>query len=415
MRRRSYVLPPLEQQICVLYNCDRYNHFNEADENSMNRYVGFEVGPIRPPSEAKSLLIRVTRNCQWNRCTFCPVYKNREFSVRSVDEVLSDIDMLEKHLSNIRASFSSPFEISADKLWSLTQNVNPLELSAFDYAFKWFNDGMHSVFLQDADALAIGAESLARIIAHLHDRFPWIERVTSYSRSSTILKTGEDGLRTVKNAGLDRIHVGLESGSDIVLRLVKKGATKDMHIRAGLMAKDVGFELSEYVMPGLGGKTLTEEHAKETADALNQINPDFIRLRPLAVTSRAPLVLESEAGQFQKCNDIEIAQELLLLIENLEGISSMILSDHILNLFSNLEGRLPNEKERMLSILHSFLGMDSESQLLYRIGRRLGIFEGLGDMNDARKLDRVRDFATNEGVTTQNVDSVIDMLMERFI
>ncbi len=377
--------------------------------------ISFEVGPIRPPSEAKSLLIRVTRNCQWNRCTFCPVYKNKEFSARAVEEVISDIDLLSKHLTTIRDSFKSPYEISAQQLWSLTQSVNPIELPAFDYALKWYSDGMQSVFLQDSDSLVIGAENLATILKHLHDRFPWIDRVTSYSRSSTILKVGEDGLRTIKDAGLDRIHVGLESGSDAVLRLVKKGATKDMHVRAGVMTKRVGFELSEYVMPGLGGRGLSSVHANETADALNQINADFIRLRPLAVTSRAPLYVKQEEGNFTKCNDIEIARELLLFIEGLEGITSMILSDHILNLFADLEGRLPDDKERMLSILREFLAMTPEQQLLFRLGRRLGFFDGLGDMNDERRLERTRQIALDQGITAQNIDLVVDSLMDRFI
>jgi radical SAM superfamily enzyme YgiQ (UPF0313 family) len=381
----------------------------------MSRFFGFEVGPIRPPSEAKSLLVRVTRNCEWNRCTFCPVYKSKEFSVRPVVEVISDIDLLSKHLSRIRETIKSPYEMSTDQVWALTQKVDPIELPAFDYALKWFNDGMHSVFLQDADALVVGAESIVKILTHLHDRFPWIERITSYSRSSTLLKIGEDGLRTIKNAGLDRIHVGLESGSNAVLRLVRKGATKEMHIRAGIMTKNAGFELSEYVMPGLGGKDLSEVHAKETADALNQINPNFIRLRPLALTSRAPLFLENNAGRFKKCNDIEIAGELLIFLEELKGLTSMVLSDHILNLFADLEGKLPHDKERMISILHSFLEMDSEKQLLYRLGRRLGIFEGLSDMDDITRLERTRQIAANEDITTQNIDIVIDQLMERFI
>jgi len=346
---------------------------------------------------------------------FCPVYKNKEFSVRTVEEVISDIDLLSKHLTIIRASFKSPYEMTAQQLWSLTQSVDPVELPAFDYALKWFNDGMQSVFLQDSDSLVIGAENLAIILRHLRERFPWIERVTSYSRSSTILKVGEDGLKTIKNAGLDRIHVGLESGSDAVLRLVKKGATKDMHVRAGVMTKRVGLELSEYVMPGLGGRELSVVHAEETADALNKINADFIRLRPLAVTSRAPLYLQYEKGSFTKCNDIEMARELLLFIEGLEGITSMVLSDHILNLFADLEGRLPDEKERMLTILRTFLDMSPEQQLLFRLGRRLGLFEGLGDMNDGRRLDRTRQIVRDEGITPENIDSVVDRLMERFI
>lgn len=381
----------------------------------LSRLFAFEVGPIRPPSEARSLMIRVTRNCQWNRCSFCPVYKNKEFSVRSVDEIISEIDLLDKHLSNIRATFSSPLDMTSDKIWSLTQKIEPMELVALDYALKWYNDGMQSVFLQDADALMIGANNLAIVLNHLRNRFPWIERITTYSRSSTILKMGQDGLRELKEAGLNRVHVGLESGSDEVLKIIKKGASKAMHIKAGVITMAVGLELSEYIMPGLGGKGLSEVHAKESADALNQINPDFIRLRPLALTNRAPLHSEFESGRLLKCNDIDIAQELIMFIEALEGITSIVVSDHILNLFADLEGRLPDGKKHMLSILHAFLEMDSEKQILYRIGRRLGLFNRLDDMDDAKKMGRVKQIVVDEGISSENIDMVIDRLMERFI
>lgn len=383
--------------------------------NTLKKYLGFEVGPIRPPSEAKSLLIRVTRNCQWNRCSFCPVYKNKDFSIREIEEVISDIDLLKKHVSTLRETFESPSHLSQGTLWQLMRSIDPEELPAFDYALKWFSDGMQSVFLQDSDSLVIGPDKLLKIIIHLHEQFPWIERVTSYSRSSTILKVGEDELVKLRNAGLDRIHVGLESGSNAVLRFVMKGATQDIHVRAGLMVKSAGFELSEYVMPGLGGKNYSEEHAKETAMALNQINPDFIRLRPLALTSRAPLFLEVENGNFTKLNDIEMAEELRTFIEFLNGISSMILSDHILNLFADLEGKLPRDKSRLISILDSFLNLDSESQLLYRLGRRIGLFGSLDDLNDQNKVARVQQIATNQNISEDNIDLVIDRLMERFI
>jgi hypothetical protein len=378
-------------------------------------YYGYEVGPIRPPSEAKSLFIRVTRNCQWNRCTFCPVYKDSEFSARSVDAVISDIDIIHKHLSSIREVFSSSLNITSEGVWSLAQTVDPLELLAFDSALKWFRDGMQSVFLQDADALVVGSEGLIRILTHLHDTFPWLTRVTSYSRSSTILKIGDEGLRAIKNAGLDRLHVGLESGSDRVLRLVRKGASKEMHVKAGLMSKGAHLELSEYVMPGLGGMALSEEHAIETADALNLINPDFVRLRPLAFTSRAPLHLERDAGTFLPCNDIAIARELQLLIKHLNGITSMVVSDHILNLFADLEGRIPEEKQKMLSILQLFLDMDSEQQLLFRLGRRIGLFSGLNDMKDRVKLEQTRKLALKRGITAENIDSIISEILEQFI
>ena len=332
-----------------------------------------------------------------------------------MDEIISDIDMLDRQLSNIRATFSSPLEVTSDKIWALTQKAEPMELVAFDYALKWYNDGMQSVFLQDADALVIGAKNLAIILNHLRNRFPWIERITTYSRSSTILKVGEDGLKELKDAGLNRVHVGLESGSDEVLKFVKKGASKAMHVKAGVMTKAAGLELSEYIMPGLGGKALSEVHAKESADALNQINPDFIRLRPLALTDRAPLYSEFESGKFVKCNDIDIAQELIMFIEALEGINSMVVSDHILNLFADLAGRLPGEKKYMLSILHAFLDMDSDKQNLYRIGRRLGLLSSLKDMDDAKKMDRVMQIAVSEGISSETIDTIIDRLMERFI
>jgi len=222
-------------------------------------------------------------------------------------------------------------------------------------------------------------------------------------------------LKDLKDAGLNRVHVGLESGSDEVLKIVKKGASKAMHIKAGIMIKSANLELSEYIMPGLGGKRHSEVHAKESADALNQINPDFIRLRPLALTDRAPLYSEFESGSFEKCNDIDIAQELIMFIEALEGINSMVVSDHILNLFANLEGRLPDEKKDMLSILHAFLEIDSDKQILYRIGRRLGLFNRLDDMDDAKKMDRVKQIVVDEGISSENIDTAIDRLMELFI
>jgi hypothetical protein len=187
-----------------------------------------------------------------------------------------------------------------------------------------------------------------------------VNRVTSYSRSSTIARIDEEDLKAIREAGLDRVHVGLESGSDNVLKRVKKGATKAIHVSAGLKAKSARLELSEYIMPGLGGVRLSEEHALETADALNQINPDFIRLRQLAIPIGAPLSKDLMEGRFEMCSDPMVAGEVLTLIESLNGITSVVKSDHILNLFSEVEGTLPEDKERMLEPLRTFLSMESE-------------------------------------------------------
>lgn len=301
------------------------------------------------------------------------------------------------------------------QLWDLTKQVDPLELPAFDYALKWFRDGMTSVFLQDADALLMGTYDIVKILEHLRENFPWIDRVTTYSRSSTLNKMSDEELMHIKNAGLTRVHVGLESGSDSVLKLVKKGASKDIHIKAGQRVRRVGLELSEYVMPGLGGRELSHEHAIETADALNQIDPHFIRLRPLALTPRAPLYQVYEHGDFHRINDIDLTRELITLIENLDAITSRIVSDHILNLFTDIEGQMPNDRGRLIEKLQRFLDLDSENQLLYRLGRRLNIFEKIDDMQNTGRLERVRMIVRDQGVNAGNIDQIIDSLMARFI
>jgi hypothetical protein len=222
-------------------------------------------------------------------------------------------------------------------------------------------------------------------------------------------------LKAIKNAGLNRIHIGLESGSDAVLKMTQKGVTKETHIKAGLKVKKAGMELSEYVMPGLGGKTFSREHAVETADALNRINPDFIRLRTLAIPDSVPLFDNFESGSFEKCTDLMMAEETLLFIESLNGITSVVKSDHILNLFQDLEGKLPEDKEKILDMLRRFLAMTPDRQCIYQVGRRLGFFSGLLDMQNPRRLERAEKACKNFGITPENVDGMVDELMKRFI
>ncbi len=365
-----------------------------------NNQYGYEMGPIRPPSEASSLLIRVTRNCEWNRCLFCPVYKDTEFSVRPTEYILQDIDLVRQYVDFLKAP---SHDLVIDE---------PL---AYDSAMRWVSHNMRSVFLQDADSLVIGAHNLTKILNHLKENFPDIERITSYARSSTIIKFSVDDLVALREAGLTRIHVGLESGSDRVLKMVRKGASKDIHIRAGLKVKEAEMELSEYIMPGLGGRGLSEEHAKESADALNKIDPDFIRLRPLAFPVRAPLYEMVTSGQFDRCNDVEIVNELHTFISCLEGVSGHLVSDHILNLFADLKGQLPREKELLLSITRRFLELDEGEQMLYRFGRRLGAFTSLDDLHDAPRRLRVNQIMSENNVTSENIDSLIDQMMQRFI
>ena len=378
-------------------------------------YAGFEQGPIRPPSEAASLLIRVSRNCPWNRCTFCPVYKGESFSLRPVGDVIKDIDAVAQYAVPLRAIFDEKGTVGSSDIAMLQRTVKEGDLQAFQAAVNWTRGRMNSVFLQDANSLIINPEDLIRILEHMRKAFPWQYRITSYARSHTLARISDSNLDRMRGAGLDRVHVGMESGSDAVLKMVKKGSTKEIHIKAGQKVKQAGMELSEYVMPGLGGRGLSREHALETADALNQINPDYIRLRTLAIPGHTELYTQWKDGNFEKITDVEAAEEILCFLEALDGITSSLASDHILNLFQDVEGRFPNDKETMCGAVRSFLALDPVEKMHYQVGRRLGLFHGVSGMRDSAHMKRVIDTCRQYSITPENVDSLVTELMTQFI
>ncbi|HUS81659.1 MAG TPA: radical SAM protein [Dehalococcoidia bacterium] len=297
-------------------------------EPSYGQAFTYELPPIRPPSEARSLLIRVMRGCPWNYCTFCAVYKDlpRKGMLRSVDEVKGDIDAL---------------RAAADEMRSLGRAVEP-----------------RTAFLADSNAIIVKTDDLVEIILYLRESFPSIERITSYARAKTVLKKDLADLRKLHGAGLSRLHMGLESGDDEVLTRVKKGATSREMIDAGRKAMAAGFELSEYVMPGLGGWEMTEQHARNTAAVLNATNPSYVRVRPLTVTPGTPLYDEYSRDAFFPMNPVEMLDELRRMVEALE-ISGNICFDHFMNapIFrQDWEGyRLPDEKEHLLSLMDESL------------------------------------------------------------
>ena len=376
----------------------------------MELYQGFEQGPIRPPSEANSMLFRVTRNCSWNRCTFCSVYKDDKFSLRPVEDVIRDIDTVYRFVEELKEKESC----SGLGIKQLTKNYDPAERQAYVAASHWHADGCKSVFLQDGNSLIMKPEDLVKVLKHIKQRFPLVERITSYARSDTVARISDNDFKMIADAGLNRIHIGLETASDKILKMVNKGVSKETHIKGGVKVKQAGIELSEYVLTGIGGRQFSEEHAIETADALNQINPDFIRFRTLHILESLTLFKTDAGGCYQRPSDIVIAREIQLLISKLTNITSSVKSDHMLNLFQEVDGVLPQDKERLVSLLQTFVDMEPRQQMLFQVGKRLGHFLHLRDMQNSDPLSKVDAICRQHGVTPANVDEKIhEMIQER--
>jgi biotin synthase-like enzyme len=341
----------------------------------------FEQGPIRPPNEAQSLLLRVTRNCPWNQCLFCPVYKKKKFSLRTAEEIKEDIQTARDMADEIKA-LSWRFGYSGAVSNEVVSHI--FSSSHYDDSYRsiaaWLYYGTGGCFLQDADNLVMGTNDLVAVLKFLREKFPEITRATTYSRSRTIVRKSVESLKRIKNAGLDRVHVGLESGYDPILKFMKKGVTAAQHIEAGQKVVAAGLELSEYIMPGLGGRAFWREHAVATARVLNQINPHFVRIRSLRIPERIPLYKKLESGEFKMQTDDMVAEEMKLFIETLNGIRSIVTSDHIMNLLGEVTGKLPDEKEKMLAVIDAYQRLPDSERLIYRIGRRGGAYRSVEDM-----------------------------------
>jgi radical SAM superfamily enzyme YgiQ (UPF0313 family) len=364
-----------------------------------------EHGPIRPPSEAKSLLLRVTRNCPWNRCEFCGIYKARTFSRRSLEEIKQEIQTIRGIYDEIQA-------LSWRQECAGVVNDDILQViwsspGQYDESFRsvaiWMYFGAQQVFLQDANSLIIETDVLAQMLHYLREVFPCIKRVTSYARSSTLNRKPIEELVTLKNAGLNRIHVGMESGYDNVLKFMNKGVTAADQVEAGKKVVASGISLCEYMLLGLGGKKWWKEHAVESAKVLNQINPHFIRIRTLTIREGMPLNEKLSAGEFQLQSEEEIVQEERLFIEHLEGITSYLKSDHILNLLEEVEGQFPQDREKMLSVIDEYLRLPRREQLIYNLGRRGQVYRCVGDLTNTNLRKRV-ELALDEFIAGQQED-----------
>lgn len=337
----------------------------------------FETGPIRPPSEAGSYLLRLTRNCPWNRCSFCRTYKDERFSLRHPEEIERDIDAMAKIRDRLLASGTIPD-------WRVLQLRDSVSSQEEWMVLNALAGGGRTAFLQDADSLVMKPDNLRRVLAYFQKRFPEVARITTYARSRTLARLSPEDLRTYRELGLTRVHIGMETGHDPLLELIGKGATAEDHIRGGRNAVDAGLEVSEYVMPGLGGREMSEGHVLDSARVLNTVAPHFIRLRTLSLGPGLPLweAFNGPDARLTPLTEAQVVGEIRRLIEALDGIRSRLVSDHIMNLLGDLEGKLPDEKQRLLERCDDFLELPPQEQRLFQAGRRAGLLTGVGDLGD---------------------------------
>ncbi len=277
--------------------------------------LSFELGPIRPVAEAESLIIRITRGCPWNRCAFCTSYKSKniEFSTRSVKEIKEDIDKIHE-------------------------------------AYRFYR--FERCFLQDGDIFCLPTDDLLEILNYIKDKFPDIHTITSYGIIHNIVRKTEEELEQLYDAGLNRVYCGMETGSDKILKLITKGTTSEMQIRAGKMMKRAGIEVSYFLVMGVGGADNCEESAIETARVLNAVNPDYIRIRTIRVKPGSGLESMVDRGEFIIPTEENMIREQYTLLKNLD-VTSYYSNDHSMNLMMELEAHCRTTNKSSLTRCNS--------------------------------------------------------------
>lgn len=282
--------------------------------------LDYDFPPYRPPNEATSALIRASRGCSWNKCLFCTMYKDLRFHPKTVDEVKKDIDMATSIYKNSK-----------------------------------------TVFIADSDSLAM--KNIVKIISYIKESFPEVERITSYARAKTLMKLGPERLKLIEQAGLTRVHIGLESGDKKTLEFLQKGTTPEEMIKGGRAAKDANLEVSFYILIGAGGKQRLKQHAIESARICNEVNPNFIRLRTLVVQHGSLLEGKMNEGLYDPTSPFEKLIEVKTFLENLDVNECELASDHFSNyiwvgkniIYRGIYGLLPSDKKDILDILNQTL------------------------------------------------------------
>lgn len=353
-----------------------------------NTEAVFRIGPIRPPSEAESLLLQVTNGCTWNKCKFCQLYRGTKFKAYSADSIKADIDNMVVLADRVRRYQS------ADGIWDIEglnrqlQRYDGDELQCFYMIANWLIGGGENVFLQDGNTTALSSGRLTDVLVYLKQAFPSIKRITSYGRAENLSRVSAEEFAELKAAGLDRIHSGFETGSDAVLKKINKGVTAEQEITAGRNVKAGGIELSVYFMPGVGGRELTVENAVGTAEVINAVNPDFFRIRTAFIKPGTGLYEDFLNGEMTLCSDDEKLIEIRTVIERAEGIETKLVSDHMINLLQDVEGSLKTDKDKMISMIDEYLELPETEKKMYQAARRMARVASPDDMSRLRPYDK---------------------------
>ena len=268
----------------------------------------YEGVVYRPPSEAGSLIIQLTIGCARNKCTFCAMFKDKQFRVRKLDEVVEDLVYARKY-------------------------------------YEGYN--VRRIFLADGDALIVKTEDLLYIMDKIHQLFPECERISAYGAPADVLLKTDEELKRLKAAGLDMIYMGAESGDDTVLERVKKGVTSEEIAQAGIKLKKAGMIVSITLISGRGGKELVYEHAVNSAKLISRIKPEYVGFLTLMVEPGTELYEEHKAGKFELLGPQEVMRELKVFVENVDSEGTVFRANHASN-YVPLKGTFNKDKELML-------------------------------------------------------------------
>jgi len=266
---------------------------------------------FRPPSEWKSLIIQITLGCSWNQCAFCEMYTSKQFRARKEEDVFADINTFIPHAYQIRR-----------------------------------------VFLADGDPLVLSTNRLLRILTHLRKTFPRLQRVSAYASPNNLIRKSLSELQELKDAGLNLIFVGLESGDDEVLKMINKGETHASMIAGLNKSKQAGLDSSVMIINGVGGKLLSEQHALNSALLLNEIQPKYLSTLVLTAYKGMDYLKARLKVDFTELNQWELVHEMRLFIEHLQLDETIFRSDHASNHLI-LKGVLGRDKEKFLTQIDS--------------------------------------------------------------